>query len=332
MKMIYTKYRRELSTLAALILAIILFSILNNSYLSVSNQVTIIQQAVTYGLMGIGMTLVILTGGIDLSVGSGLAFVACVAAQLAKAGMPIWIWMPLCLLIGFGMGLVNGFLITKMHLQPFVATMGTMSVYRGLAYIITGGFPVLGVPQAYRQPLNAKIGATLTVSVLYFIIFALIIAVMMRKTRLGAHTYAIGGNEEAARLSGVKTDRCKILMYAFCMLGTALAALVMVGRLGTGDPSTGQGYEMEAIAAAAIGGTSMTGGRGHVFGTVIGAILFSALKVGLIVLRIDTFYQFVVTGLVIVLAAYIDILQGRLLVERRGSSVKFKVADAEAKK
>ncbi|MDO4547791.1 MAG: ribose ABC transporter permease, partial [Clostridia bacterium] len=128
-----------------------------------------------------------------------------------------------------------------------------------------------------------------------------------------AHTYAIGGNEEASRLSGVRVGRTKILMYGLGMLGTALAGLVMVGRLGTGDPSTGQGYEMEAIAAAAIGGTSMAGGRGNIFGTVIGAILFSALKVGLIVMGVDTFYQFIVTGVVVIFAAYIEIVQGRML-------------------
>lgn len=313
MKAFYRQYRREWSTLLALIVTIILFSILEPAYLSGSNISTIVTQSVTYGLMGIGMTCVIITGGIDLSIGSSLALTACVAAQLAKAGVPIPLWVVTCLGMGFCFGAINGFLVGILKLQPFVATMGTMSIYRGISYVITGGFPILSVPRDYRNVFNFKLTSTMTFSVVVFFLFAAIMTVVLKKTKLGSHTYAIGGNEEASRLSGVRVGRTKIFMYGLGMLGTALAGLVMVGRLGTGDPSTGQGYEMEAIAAAAIGGTSMAGGRGNIFGTVIGAILFSALKVGLIVMGVDTFYQFIVTGVVIILAAYIEIVQGRML-------------------
>lgn len=313
MKALYQKYRREWSALLALICTILLFSILQPAYLSASNITTIVTQSVTYGLMGIGMTCVIITGGIDLSVGSSLALTACIGAQLAKAGVPIPLWVIICLSMGFLLGAINGFLVGKLKLQPFVATMGTMSIYRGIAYVITGGFPVLSVPRAYRNVFNFKLTSTITFSVVVFFAFAVLMTVILKKTKLGAHTYAIGGNEDAARLSGVRVERTKILMYGLGMLGTALAGLVMIGRLGTGDPSTGQGYEMEAIAAAAIGGTSMAGGRGNILGTVIGAILFSALKVGLIVMGVDTFYQFIVTGAVVILAAYIEIMQGRMI-------------------
>lgn len=313
MKAFYRKYRREWSALLALVVTIILFSILESSYLSVANLTTIITQAVTYGLMGIGMTCVIITGGIDLSVGSALALTACIGAQLAKAGLPIPIWVVVCLALGFLLGAINGFLVGVLKLQPFVATMGTMSIYRGISYIITGGFPVLSVPRAYRNVFNFRITSTFTFSVVVFLIFAIIMTIVLKKTKLGAHTYAIGGNEDAARLSGVRVGRSKVLMYGLAMLGTALAGLVQVGRLGTGDPSTGQGYEMDAIAAAAIGGTSMAGGRGNIFGTVIGAILFSALKVGLVVMGVDTFYQFIVTGVVVIFAAYLEIVQGKMM-------------------
>ncbi len=317
MKNFYRQYRRECSVFFAIVLTFILFGLLNPMYFTASNISTIIQQSVTYGLMGIGMTAVIITGGIDLSVGSALALLACLSAQLAKAGVPVPIWILLCAGLGFMMGCFNGVLISKLHLQPFVATMGTMSIYRGLAYVITGGFPILGVPRHYRNVFNARISSSLTVAVLLFFAFAIIMTIVWKKTKLGAHTYAIGGNEEAARLSGVRIDMTKILVYGLGMLGTMLAAMVLVGRLGTGDPSTGQGYELDAIAAAAIGGTSMAGGRGNVLGTVLGAILFSALKVGLIVMGVDTFYQFIVTGAVIVVAAYLEIVQGKLLSNRK---------------
>lgn len=315
MKKFYQKYRREFSVVVAIIITFAFFGIMNPAYFSVANISTIITQSVTYGLMGIGMTCVIITGGIDLSVGSVLALVACVAAQLAKAGLPIPIWIALCLVIGFGLGIINGFLISKLHLQPFVATMGTMSIYRGLAYVITGGYPVLSVPKSYRNVFNT-LAPNVSVSVLIFFVFAIVMTIVMKKTRLGSHIYAIGGNEDATRLSGVRVVFTKVMAYGIAMLGTTLAAMILVGRLGTGDPSTGQGYELDAIAAAAIGGTSMAGGRGNIFGTVLGAILFSALKCGLITMGVDTFYQFIVTGIVIVIAAYLEIIQNYFLQKK----------------
>ena len=324
MKALYRKYRREWSALLALIVTLVLFSILESSYLSVANLTTIITQAVTYGLMGIGMTCVIITGGIDLSVGSALALVACIGAQLAKAGVPIPIWVVVCLAMGFVFGAINGFLVGVLKLQPFVATMGTMSIYRGVSYVITGGFPVLSVPRDYRNVFNFQITSTMTFSVVVFLVFAVIMTIVLKKTKLGAHTYAIGGNEDAARLSGVRVGRTKVIMYGLALLGTTLAGLVQVGRLGTGDPSTGQGYEMDAIAAAAIGGTSMAGGRGNIFGTVIGAILFSALKVGLIVMGVDTFYQYIVTGVVVIFAAYLEIVQGNMMQKGSKNEVRVK--------
>lgn len=322
MKNFYKRYRREWSALLALLITILLFSILNPKFLSVSNISTIITQTVTYGLMGIGMTCVIITGGIDLSVGSALALTACIGARLAKLGMPIPLWILLCLVLGFALGVFNGFLVGKLKLQAFVATMGTMSIYRGISYVITGGYPVLNVPKIYRAALNFKIAGQVTFSVVIFFLFAVIVTVILKKTKLGAHTYAVGGNEAAARLSGVRAERVKMLIYGIGMLGTTLAGLIMVARLGTGDPSTGQGYEMDAIAAAAIGGTSMAGGRGNIFGTVIGAILFSTLKTGFIIMGMDTFYQFIATGVVIILAAYIEIMQGKMISRNAAIAIK----------
>jgi ribose transport system permease protein len=300
---------RELSVFVAIILCFLFFGLCDSMYLSGMNIRDIIEQATIYGLMGIGITGVIITGGIDLSVGSVLALVGAVTAQLVVKGLPPVLCLVLGLMLGFVLGAINGVLVTKFKLQPFIATMGTMSVYRGLAYVVTNGYPVLGVSPIYRKIVDGEIGPFLWVSVIVFFVFAVIMFIVLRKTRLGTYVYAVGGNEEATRLSGVNIDRTKILIFALGMLGTALAAMIQVGKLGTGDPTTGNGYELNAIAAAAIGGTSMAGGRGNVFGTVLGAILFAALKVGLIVLGVDTFYQYIATGLVIIVAAYIEVVQ-----------------------
>ena len=306
MSTIYKKYRREWSTLVALLITFVLFSALEPSYLSATNVATIITQAVTYGLMGIGMTCVIISGGIDLSVGSSLALLACIGAQLAKMGLPIPVWIVVCLVLGFLMGAVNGVLVGKMKLQPFIATMGTMQVFRGVAYVITGGYPVLNVPRNYRNVFNFKITSVMTFAVVIFFLFAIVITFVLKKTKIGAYTYAVGGNEDAARLSGVRVERTKALIYGIGMLGTTLAALVMIGRLGTGDPSTGQGYEMDAIAAAVLGGTSMQGGKGNVAGTVVACLILNILKNGLVLLSVSSHYQEVLTGVILVIAVLIS--------------------------
>jgi ribose transport system permease protein len=312
---------RELSVFVAIILCFLFFGLCDSMYLSPMNIRDIIEQATIYGLMGIGITGVIITGGIDLSVGSVLALVGAVTAQFVVKGLPPIVCVLLGLMLGFVLGAVNGVLVTKLKLQPFIATMGTMSVYRGLAYVVTNGYPVLGVSPVYRKMVDGELGPFIRISVIVFFLFAVIMFIVLRKTRLGTYVYATGGNEEATRLSGVNIDRTKILIFALGMTGTAIAAMIQVGKLGTGDPTTGNGYELNAIAAAAIGGTSMAGGRGNVFGTLLGAILFAALKVGLIVLGVDTFYQYIATGLVIIVAAYIEVVQTQISSKTRLKTV-----------
>ena len=312
MRKFFKNNSRELSVVVAIALCFIIFGLNSKMYFMPGNIRDIIEQATIYGLMGIGMTGVIITGSIDLSVGSVLALVGSVVAQFAVKGFHPLLCMLFGLILGIALGFINGALVTKMKLQPFIATMGTMSVYRGLAYVVTKGYPVLGVPQTYRKLVDGELFPFIRVSVIVFFLFAVIMYIVLKKTRQGTYIYAIGGNEEATRLSGVNVDKTKIIIYALGMCGTALAAMIQVGKLGTGDPTTGQGYELNAIAAAAIGGTSMAGGRGNVFGTVLGAILFAALRVGLIVMGVDTFYQYIATGLVIIVAAYIEVVQSKI--------------------
>jgi ribose transport system permease protein len=213
--------------------------------------------------------------------------------------------------LGFVLGVVNGLLITKLKLQPFIATLGTMSAYRGIAYIYTGGWPVLDIPDNFRSMLAGDVVKDVPVSVIILIAFTIVSHIILKYTKLGTYIFAIGGNEEATKLSGVNVDRTKILTYALCGVGAALAGMILLARLGSGEPATGQGYELNAIAAAAIGGASLAGGKGNMIATLLGAILLSALKVGLVVVGVDSFWQYIATGAIIVVAAYSEVIQDK---------------------
>ena len=263
-------------------------------------------------------TFVIITGGIDLSVGSIYALVAVTAAKMSVSGLGVLPVLLISVLLGACLGFINGFLVSKMKLQAFIATMGTMSIYRGIAYIITDGCPVSGIGSEFRGFFYGKLfNSPIRTSVLIFLIFAVVAYILLKYTRFGNYVYGIGGNEEATRLSGVRVDRNKILAYVISGIGCAFAALILLGKLASGEPTAGSGYELNAIAAACIGGTSMAGGRGTIAGTVIGAILFSALKIGLITSGVDTFWQYVATGVVIIIAAYVEILQNKLAAKKK---------------
>lgn len=321
MKTFVKNHNREVGLVAAIIVMFAFFGALNPTYLSPDNLKDILEQATIYGLMGIGITGIIISGGIDLSIGSALALVSVVVAMAAVSGVNYFVCILIGLVLGFLLGIFNGFLVSKMKLQPFIATLGSMSIYRGIVYLITGAVPITRIPRDFRYLVDGEIIPMVRVSLIIFFIYAAIMHVLMKKTRVGNYTYAIGGNEEATRLSGVRVDIYKIAVYGIGMLGTALAGIILLGKLGAGDPTAGQGYEMHAIAAAAIGGTSMAGGRGSVIGTVVGAILFSGLKVGLIVIRVNTFWQYVATGTVIIVAAYIEILQQQLKQKKLNSKI-----------
>ena len=305
-------YSRELAVLAAILILIIVFTILDRSYLTLANLIDIVELATINSLIAIGITFTIITGGIDLSVGSIFAIVIVWVGNLTVLSVNPILSIILGCILGVLMGIVNGVLITKMHLQPFIATLGTMSVYRGLAYVLTGGWPIIGVPNNFRYIFISNFLSGIPYSVILMLIFAFITHIILKKLRVGNYLFAIGGNEEAAKLSGVNVDITKITAYAMCGLGSALAGMVMLANLGTGEPATGQGYELEAIAAAAIGGASLSGGKGSIIGTLLGALLLASLKIGLIVIGVDTFYQFIVTGAIIVIAAYFEIIQKKL--------------------
>lgn len=315
---------RSASLVIVLLILVAVFSAINPIYLSLYNLIDIIEQATINGLLAIGITFAIITGGIDLSIGSTMAVVIVTTGKLLVSGVNMWLCLVAGIAMGAAFGMINGFMVTKMRLQPFIATLGSMSVFRGVAYIMTGGWPVLRIPREFRNLVDGDVLGNIPASVFLLFGFAAICHVILRHTRQGTYFLAAGGNEEATRLSGVNTNRTRVIAYGITGVGAALAGLVMLARLGTGEPTAGQGYETNAIAAAAIGGTSMAGGRGSMIGTVLGALTLSALKVGLVVLGVDTFWQYIAMGSIIVLAAYFEVIQTSIesrMIRRAASSV-----------
>ena len=306
------KLGRESGIVVALVMMIIVFSLIDPIYLSSNNIVDIVKQSTINGLLGIGITLAIITGGIDLSIGSTFAIVIVSVGKLLVSGVNPFLAFAIGIILGFSLGIVNGILVAKVKLQPFIATLGTMSIYRGVAYIITGGWPVLDIPENFRKTLDGDIFGVIPSSVVLLFVVGIIIWIILKYTRFGNYIYALGSNEEATKLSGVNVDFNKMMAYAICGVGAALAGMVLLARLGTGEPTAGQGYELNAIAAAAVGGTSLMGGKGTMLGTILGTILLSALRVGLIVVGVDSFWQYIATGIIIVIAACFEIIQNKI--------------------
>lgn len=310
------KLGRESGIITALVILVIIFGLLDPIYLSTSNMIDIIKQSTINGLLAVGMTLVIITGGIDLSVGSVFAISIVSVGKFLNSGMNIPLSVFLGLFIGFILGSINGILITKVKLQPFIVTLGTMSIYRGISYIITGGWPVLDISEDFRKMFDGDIFDNIPISVLILLLVALIMFIVLKYTKFGSYIYALGSNEESTKLSGVNVDFNKTIAYGLCGMGAALSGIILLARLGTGEPTAGIGYELNAIAAAAVGGASLSGGKGTIFGTILGTLLLSALRVGLIVVGVDSFWQYIATGIIIIIAASFEIIHERITLLR----------------
>jgi ribose transport system permease protein len=298
-------YGRQFGTLAGLLVLCLVLWILTPHFLTVSNLLNVAQQTTIVAIIAVGMTFVIITAGIDLSVGSVLAVAGVVMATMLQKGVPL----VLALLVGLGTGLLggvlNGLLITMGKLPPFIATLGMMSMARGAALVFTEGRPVSGFSDAFRWIAVGEIWHIPVPVLVMLLVYALAHFVLTR-TKLGRYTYAIGGNEEAAILSGVNVKLYKTLVYGLCGMLSGLAAIILTARLNSAQPIAGMMYELDAIAATVIGGTSLTGGEGTVMGTLIGALIIGVLRNGLNLLDISSFVQQIVIGAVIVVAVLLD--------------------------
>lgn len=310
------KNAHEYGALIALVLLVVVMSLVSPQFRTFTNFLTLLRQASVNGLIAFGMTLVILTGGIDLSVGSTLGLTgALFAGLIVNVGMPIPLAVLVALIFGLGLGWISGFLVGKAKLQPFIATLITMTVYRGFTLIYTNGRPISNltadeyVGSSFLMFIGR--GAILGIPVPVIILFSAFILfyLLLNKSALGRKIYAVGSNERAAQLSGINTDRVKLFVYSISGLTSTLAALILVSRLNSAQPTLGTGYELDAIAATAIGGTSMTGGRGKISGTLLGILIIAVLSNGMNILGISSYYQDVVKGIVILLAVLVDRIQ-----------------------
>ena len=288
-----------------LFLLITALSFLSPYFLKEENLFNILLQAAINLIIALGMTYVIATGGIDLSVGSIVGLSGMAMAKLLIAGVSLPLTLLITLSLGMTMGAINGLLITRIGLPPFIATLGTMSVYRGLALIINDGRPAYGLSAKVLQVISGRLGP-IPIPVIISLIAAAIAFFVMKRTVIGEYTLAIGGNEEAVRLSGVPVARYKTIVYLISGLMCAVAGIVLTARLTAAEPIAGTGYELDAIAATVIGGTSLSGGVATIPGTLIGAFIMSVLRNGLNLLNIQSYYQLVAIGLVIVIAVAID--------------------------
>ena len=296
---------RDAGTLIGLLIIIITFSFLSPVFFTIPNLLNILQQSSINALFALGMTLVFISGGIDLSVGPAAALSAVLGATMMVAGVPV----PLAILATLGIGAIcgvfSGSLVAYAGLQPFIVTLGGLSLFRAIALIYTGGNPVFGIPTEFRSLINSEIFGIPTPIVIVAVI-ALVLWTVMNKTPLGEYILAVGGNEEAARVAGVPVKRTKVTVFVISGTLASLASLILIGRLGAAEPTIGNLWELDAIAAAAIGGASLMGGKGSVVGTIIGAIILGALRNGLTLLNIQAFYQLLATGLIIIIAMLID--------------------------
>lgn len=312
----YKAFFARFRSLIALALMIVSLSLLSEHFLSADNGLTILRQVSINMCLSIGMTLVILSGGIDLSVGAILGFAGAVSAGLLKNGLHLpFLGISLefttsgailaGILVGGVLGCHNGMAITRFRLPPFIATLGMLSIARGLAFLWTGGFPITGLgPNFGFIGTGAWLGIPVPVWIMTVLI--LIFFVVTKRMRFGRHLYAVGGNERAARLTGLNVNRIKIAVYTLAGALCGVAGLIVTSRLDSAQPNAGLSYELDAIAAVVIGGTSLTGGRGTIFGTVLGCLIIGVLNNGLFLLNVPPMLQYVIKGYVILVAVAID--------------------------
>ncbi|MGP9804853.1 ABC transporter permease [Paracoccus sp. NSM] len=315
-------------TFIALIVVFAFFAFAAPNFLSTANMVIMSKHVALNAFLAIGMTFVIISGGIDLSVGSIVGLCGMVAGYLILNGIDIGLgWtmhfntVEICLIVaavGIAIGAINGFLITKLNVAPFIATLGTLYVCRGAAMLFSDGrtFPNLNGNAEYGSDTFRLIGAGnflgLPISIWMLIAVALTAAYISRRTPLGRYIYAVGGNERGAALSGVKVGRIKLFVYMFSGFCAALVGLIISSQLVAAHPATGQSFELNAIAAAVLGGTSMSGGRGRIGGTIVGAFVIGVLSDGLVMMGVSSFWQTVIKGLVIIAAVVVDQAQQKL--------------------
>ncbi|EGQ8449401.1 MULTISPECIES: ribose ABC transporter permease [Vibrio] len=309
-KKLFTKeWLIEQKSLIALIFLIVVVSFLNPNFFTVDNILNILRQTSVNAIIAVGMTLVILTAGIDLSVGSVLALCGAFAASMIALEVPVLVAVPTALLAGAALGAISGIIIAKGKVQAFIATLVTMTLLRGVTMVYTEGRPIsTGFTDTADAFAWFGTGYALGIPVPVWLMVVVFAAAwyLLNHTRFGRYVYALGGNESATRLSGINVDRVKIGVYAICGMLAALAGIIVTSRLSSAQPTAGMGYELDAIAAVVLGGTSLMGGKGRIMGTLIGALIIGFLNNALNLLDVSSYYQMIAKAVVILLAVLVD--------------------------
>ncbi|OAJ72382.1 ribose ABC transporter permease [Brevibacillus sp. SKDU10] len=298
-------FLQQMGPLLGLFLLVIILSIVSSDFLTVSNIFNVLRQVSINALIAFGMTFVILTGGIDLSVGSTLALSSALSAGLMASGGDPFLAIAVGLLAGLVMGAFNGILVAKGNVAPFIATLATMTVFRGLTLVYTEGKPITGLPDSFGL-VGKSFFLQIPMPVIWMLLSFVALYFILKHTTFGRHVYALGSNEEATRLSGVSTTKVKIWVYSISGLFASLAGIILTSRLNSAQPTAGTSYELDAIAAVVLGGTSLSGGKGWIVGTLIGAMIIGVLNNGLNLLNVSSFYQLVAKGAVILIAVLLD--------------------------
>lgn len=297
--------------LVAMCIFLVIFPRTRTTFLTQKNIFNILRQNSTNLFLATGMTMVIILGGIELSVGSVIALSGCIAAGcVVNLGLPEIVGFLAALLVGALVGVFNGFVVSMTDIPPFIVTLASMNITKGIALVLTGGAPIRCMTDMFKFPGAGYVGPVPTPVILMLIVFV-IAALMINRTKLGRHMYAVGGNPQAAQFSGINVKKVKFIIYTYTGLMAGLAGVVTASRLYSGQPTAGDGAEMDAIAAVVVGGTSMSGGSGKIGGTLIGVLIIGVLNNGLNLMGVDSNWQYIVKGLVILLAVYVDWLRGR---------------------
>ncbi|MBD5539710.1 MAG: ABC transporter permease [Lachnospiraceae bacterium] len=297
--------------LLAMCIFLVIFPTTRTTFLTPKNVFNILRQNASNLFLATGMTMVIILGGIDLSVGSVIALSGVVAAgSVANLGLPEGLAFLLAIGVGAVVGMANGFVICKTDIPPFIVTLASMNITKGIALVLTGGSPIRCMTDAFKFPGAGYVGPVPTPIILMIIVF-IIAALIINRTQLGRHIYAVGGNAQAAKFSGISVQKVKFLVYTYTGIMAGIAGVVVASRLYSGTPIAGDGAEMDAIAAVVVGGTSMSGGFGRLGGTLIGVLIIGVLNNGLNLMGVDSNWQYIVKGLVILLAVYVDFIRNK---------------------
>ena len=314
MKVVKQYFKENLGIILALLVLcgfLAVNPLTRNSFMTQQNVFNVLRQISTNLYLACGMTMVIILGGIDLSVGSIIAMSGCVAAGcVSRYGLPLPVALLCGVLVGLIVGMFNGIVIAKTTIPPFIVTLATMNIAKGLAYVYTGGSPVRVVTKEWQFVGAGYIGSVPT-PVCILVLVLITTAIIMNKTKLGRHMYAVGGNAQAAEFSGISVAKVKFLVHTYSGIMAGLAGIVLASRMYSGQPTAGDGAEMDAIAAVVVGGTSMAGGSGKIGGTIIGGLIIGVLNTGLNLMNVNSFWQYVVKGCVILLAVYLDYIRNK---------------------